>query len=76
MVSPDITVLRAMERLSANADFRCLTAWIGESLKESIEQLLVSASTVSVHQCQGYASALTDILQSVTTAREAIASLG
>ena len=76
MTNPPILVLHAIDRLTGNPDFRTLMAWVEDGRLLSIEQLLTATTTVSVHQGQGYSQALTDLSRSVTTAHDALSSLG
>jgi len=76
MVNAPVNVLVALDRLSGNPDFKLVMDHLQVELNMKIKQLLWNSVTVSVHQDQGYASALTDILQLAATARESLASLG
>jgi hypothetical protein len=69
-------VLTALDRLSGSHDFGVVISWMKAEREDRINKLLLNSNTVSVHQDQGYALALTDILQLATTARESLSSLG
>lgn len=65
-------VCRAIVRLENDPDFKVFVGWLEEERNNSITDLLSNASPVHVHQLQGEAQCLTDILQSVMTAQTAI----
>jgi allophanate hydrolase subunit 1 len=73
---PPLDVLKSIASLEANGDFARLISWLREQEATAVTELLDATSTVLVHQRQGYASALRDFLQSVTTASTALARLG
>lgn len=65
----------AFDRLSANEDFVFFLEWLKSKQQDRIDRLLLNSNTVSVHQDQGYALALTDILQMAASAKESLIAL-
>lgn len=64
----DADTKRSLQHLSANTDWLRVQAWVERTLESSVDNMLRANQTVSVHQQQGYCSALRDFLQAVRSA--------
>lgn len=76
MISAPEKILAAVDRLSGNQDFLTLIAFMESQLKDRTFNLISGVTPVLIHQDQGYAQALMDILQMISSARESLSSLG
>lgn len=74
MIQGSEAVDRAIVRLIGDPDFKTFLQWLEDEKAENIQALLQSQNTVSIHQMQGSAQLLTDILQAVMLAPNAVAA--
>lgn len=75
-MTPTPEVIKSLGSLDGNRDFVVFTDWLQAAYQKEVEQLLSQPNPVLVHQAQGYARCLADILRSVTTNHTALARLG
>lgn len=74
-MNPSIEITKSLAALDGNRDFGVVLQWLREDLGAQINELLLSTNPILVHQKQGYALCLTDIIQSATTATKALSRL-
>jgi hypothetical protein len=75
-MNPTVDVIKALGSLDGNRDFGIFMDWVHAAYQKEVEQMLVQPNPVLVHQAQGYARCLADILRSVTTNQTALNRLG
>jgi hypothetical protein len=75
-MNPTPEVIKSLGALDGSRDFGVFTDWLQAQYQKEVEQLMSQPNPVLVHQSQGYARCLADILRSVTTNQTALARLG
>lgn len=75
-MNPTPEVIKALGHLEGSREFGIFVDWLRSRYQTEVEQLLSQPNPVLVHQSQGYASCLADILRSVTTNNTALSRLG
>lgn len=74
MVRLDEPVVRCLQRLQAN-EFAPLVAYLEESRKGTLEQLVVVAQKEQIYRLQGEAAMLGDLLSHIKNSNELITKL-
>lgn len=67
-MNADINITKALANLDGNRDFAVVLDWLRREHDSEVSQLLTSVNPVLVHQKQGYALCLADIIRSATAA--------
>ena len=67
MMQPSIDVIKALGALDGNRDFGVFMDWLKANYESEVEKLIAQPNTVLVHQSQGYAMCLKDIIRAVTS---------
>ena len=69
-------VVKALASLDGNRDWMVALGWLKAEYEQRSVDLLSAVNPVVVHQTQGYALCLLDIIRSATTATKVVSRLG
>lgn len=66
-------VLRAIDRLSDNANFKVLCSWLEAQSSECVQRLFDHTRTESILIGKGYAQAMRDVVLTISSAKTVLA---
>lgn len=76
MNRPDQDTLKAIGRLASTHDFMRVVDWLKGEHTDAVKALVECPTVPRVHQLQGTAQALGDILQAIRSAQPALPHVG
>lgn len=75
-MQPSVDVIKALGVLDGNREFGIVMDWLKSNYESEVAKLIAQPNPVLVHQSQGYAMCLADIIRTVTSNNSVLSRLG